>query len=159
MLAACMGTIDWLTYTDKVNHFNIQYPEEWAKQTVPNAIAFLSPKENKNDVFQENVNLMLQDISQQPINIEQYTEITKKQITKNAGDSAIISLKSVVLAGQKSKELIYKVKYQGRDLKFKQYWFIKEQTVYLFTYTAEPDQYEKYEKTATEIIQSFTFTQ
>jgi len=157
LLVAC-SSMNWNEYVDNVNNYKIKYPDKWTKQSMPNGIAFLSPKENEKDMFQENVNLMLQDLSQQPMNLEQYTELTKKQVTDNLGASAIVSLKATTLAGQVAKELVYNMNYQGRSLKLKQYWFVKENTAYLYTYTAEPSKYDKYETTATELIRSFTFT-
>lgn len=142
-------------YTGK--NYEMLYPAIWTKQEKSNAIFFLSPKESEKDMFQENINLMLQDLSQQPMNLDQYTELTKKQVIDNFGASAIVSLKSTTIAGQKGKEFVYNMNYQGRSLKLKQYWFIKGNIAYLFSYTAEPSQYEKYEKTATEIIKSFKF--
>lgn len=143
-------------YTGK--NFEMLYPASWSKKEKSNAIFFLSPKENEKDLFQENVNLMLQDLSQQPMNLEQYTELTKKQVTDNLGASAIVSLKNATIAGQQAKEFVYDMNYQGRSLKLKQYWFIKGNIAYLFSYTAEPSEYDKYESTATEVINSFKFT-
>jgi len=131
------------------------YPASWAKQEKSNAIFFLSPKENEKDLFQENVNLMLQDLSQQSMSLEQYTELTKKQVVDNFGASAIISLKNTTIAGQQGKEFVYSMNYQGRSLKLKQYWFIKGNIAYLFSYTADPTKYEKYESVVTEMIKSF----
>jgi serine/threonine-protein kinase len=148
----------WLTYTDNVNHFTMKYPETWTQKSGVNLIAFLSPRENEKDSFQENVNLLLQDLSQQKINLAQYTELTKQQIIDNFGPSAIVSTKPTMFAGQQSEEFIYNMNYQGRQLKIRQYWFIKNNLAYLFTYTAEPSQYSKYESLAMEIINSFTFS-
>jgi len=92
------------------------------------------------------------------MSLEQYTELTKKQVTDNLGASAIISLKNITIAGQKGKEFVYNMNYEGKHLKLKQYWFIKENIAYLFSYTAQPEQYAKYENIATEMIQSFKFT-
>lgn len=155
MLGSCSQE-KMLKYVGK--NYEILYPASWTKQEKSNVIFFLSPKVNEKDMFQENVNLMLQDLSQQPMSLEQYTELTKKQITDNLGTSAIVSIKSTTLAGQQAKEFVYNMDYQGRKLKMKQYWFIKGNVAYLFTYTAEPLEFNKYERTATEMIQSFKIT-
>lgn len=157
IFTACSTTINWLTYTDDINHFSIKYPDKWIKRLSNGSIAFLSPKEGNKDIFQENVNLMLQDLTQQPMNVEQYTELTKKQVTDNLGASAIVSLKSTTLAGQQGKEFIYNMSYKEKTFKVKQYWFIKGKLAYLFTYTAEPLEYEKYESIASDMINSFKF--
>jgi hypothetical protein len=147
----------WLTYTDSAHTFTVNYPKEWTIKPVGTAIAFLSPKENAQDPFQENVNIILQDLTAQPMTLDQYTDLSKKQITGAYGASAIVSLKEKSFAGQKTEELIYNMSYQGHALKVKSLWFIKGKTAYLFTYTAEPAQYGKYEETATAVINSFTF--
>ena len=147
----------WLTYTDSTNKFTMSYPKEWSQQASGNIVAFLSPKADAKDQFQENVNLMLQDISAQPMTLEQYTDLTKKQVTDAGGAGAIVSQAPTVLAGHKAMQLIYNFSYQGHALKVKQYYFIKGKTVFLFSYTAEPGQFAKYEQTATAIINSFTF--
>jgi len=154
---ACTPQTKWLIYTDSTNKFKINYPNKWVKKNNVNAIVFLSPKESDKDLFQENVNLMLQDLSQKPMTLEQYTELTKKQIIDNLGASAIVSLKNATIAGQQGKEFVYDLNYQGRHLKLKQYWFIKGNIAYLFSYTAEASEYDNFESTATEMILSFKF--
>ncbi len=141
-------------YTGK--NYEMLYPVSWVKQERSNAIFFLSPKENEKDLFQENVNLMLQDLSQQPMNLEQYTDLTKKQVISSFGALAIVSLKNTTISGYPAKEFVYNMNYQGRNLKLKQYWLIKENIAYLFSYTTEPTKYEKYENIVTKIIKSFS---
>jgi hypothetical protein len=147
----------WLTYTDQAHKFTIQYPKEWTQQAQGNVLMFLSPRADATDQFQENVNIILQDLSAQPMNLEQYTALSKKQISDAYGANAVISQGPATIAGQKGEYLIYNMTYNGRPLKIKSYWFIKGKMAYLFTYTAEPPQFEKYDQTATAIINSFTF--
>lgn len=139
-------------------NYEILYPAGWIKQEKSNVLIFMSPRENERDLFQENVNLILQDLSQQPMSLEEYTELTKKQVTDNIGAKAIVSLKATTLAGQQAMEFVYNMYYQGRNLKVKQYWFIKSNIAYVFTFTAEQSQYGGYESTALEMIKSFKFT-
>jgi len=143
--------------------YEISYPEKWVKQAKPNMVLFLSPQKNKTDFFQENVNVMLQDLSSQPMTLEEYTDLTKQQVTQALGASAIISLKDMNFAGQKAKEMIYnmpKNPMAGRNfnLKLRQIWFVKENKAYLFTYTAEKDEYENYLEVAKQTIDSFKLT-
>ena len=147
----------WLTYTDSANKFTMNYPKEWTQQSNANMVAFLSPQENATDNFRENVNVIRQDLSSQPMTMEQYTELSKKQITDAYGASAIVSTNSKTIGGQKATGLVYNMTYQGRALKVASYWFIKGKIAFLFTYTAEPAQFSKYEETAMSVINSFTF--
>lgn len=147
----------WLTYTDHTNKFSMQYPKEWSQKAQNNAILFLSPKTDARDQFQENVNIMLQDLSSQPMTLEQYTDFSKKQLVQAFGVNAILAEGAATIAGQKAQFFVYNMAYQGHSLKIKSVWFIKGKTAYLFTYTAEPSQYAKYEQTAATVINSFSF--
>ncbi|GGB07040.1 PsbP-related protein [Puia dinghuensis] len=154
---AIMLVPGWLTYTNSANKFTVNYPKEWTHRETGNSVLFLSPKENENDDFQENVNIMLQDLSANPLNLEQYTALSKKMITENAAASTILSSTPTTFAGQKAMETIYTMTFEGRAMKLQQIWFIKNKTAYVFTYTAEQSQYARYEPTATAIINSFKF--
>jgi len=148
----------WLTYTDPAKKFTISYPKDWTPKSVNTAVAFLSPRENANDNFQENVNVLEQDLSAQPMTLEQYTELSRKQITDAFGANAVVSTAPKALAGQKAMEMVYTMTYQGRPLKIRAYWFIKEKTAWVLTFTAEPSQFSKYDPTGTAILNSFALT-
>jgi serine/threonine-protein kinase len=147
----------WLTYTDPGKKFTISYPKEWTTRSVNNAIAFLSPQEGAGDTFQENVNVLQQDLSAQPMTLDNYTELSRKQITDAFGANAVVSTAPKSIAGQKGVEMVYTMNYQGRALKIRAYWFIKEKTAWVLTFTAEPAQFDKYDKTGTAILNSFAF--
>ncbi|HEY4110004.1 PsbP-related protein [Puia sp.] len=147
----------WLTYTDSANKYTVNYPKEWKQTAFGNAIAFMSPRADDKDLFQENVNIMVQDLSAQPVTLEQYTELTRKQLKENIGENAKILQSAKTIAGQKAVQLIYNMTYQGRQLKIKQFYFIKDNKAWLLTYTAQPATFTRYEKQATAIINSFTF--
>lgn len=151
------SSFSWDTYTDKANNFSIQYPKEWIKEIRGNSILFLSPLDGQGDRFKENVNVMLQDLSQQELTLAEYTELTKESVIANLGKQAIVSLKDVTLKGVSAKEFIYKMNLNGNNLKIKQYWFIQNKKAYLFTYTAKPSKFNDYEAVASKIVESFKF--
>ena len=88
-LVAC-SSFNWDVHIDKANRYSVQYPNDWAKEIRGNSILFLSPLNGSGDRFKENVNLMLQDLSQQPVTLEQYTDITKESVIANLGKQAIV---------------------------------------------------------------------
>ena len=140
--------------------YQTSYPINWTKQQKQSAVFFLSPKENEKDLFQENVNVIIQDLSSQPMTLEDYTNLTKNQITQALGSSAIESVKDINFAGQQAKEMVYtmpKNPIQGRNqnLKLRQIWFIKGNNAYLLTYTAQSSEYDKFLETAKAIFDSF----
>jgi hypothetical protein len=155
MTSSTFFVMGWLNYSDSELGFSIKYPDNWVQESNSNIVVFLSPKKNVMDLFQENVNVISQDLSKQPMTMEQYTELTKRQVVDNFGESAIISLGDVRITRELAKEFVYNMNYQGMKLRVKQYWIIKNKMVYLFTYTAESEQYDLYENVAMEMIESF----
>lgn len=149
--------LGWQTYVDSLGKFKIAYPDDWITKNNHNSIVFISPKENDNDSFQENVNIILQDLSNNRMTLDQYTSLTEKQVQEHLGSSAIKSIMDRTLAGVRAKELIFDMNYKGANLKVRQDWFIKNNIAYLFTYTAETSQYDGYSKMANQIVASFKF--
>ena len=151
------SSFSWDTYTDKANGFSIQYPDDWTKEIRGNSFIFLSPLEGSGDRFKENVNFMIQDLSQQELTLEEYTEITRESVIANLGKQSVVSLKDAKILGEAAKEFIYNMNMNGNNLRIKQYWFIKNKKAYLFTYTAEPSKFNDYEAVASKIVESFKF--
>ena len=54
---------------------SIKYQRDWVKQegVMGTVVAFLSPKEGTSDIFQENLNIMVQDLSKSPMTLSEYT--------------------------------------------------------------------------------------
>lgn len=144
--------LDWLLFNDTVNKINVKYPKSWIVKSNPNSLIILSPKENENDLFQENVNILIQDLKANPLDLQEYTNLTRSQVISQFGESSIISLRNVDINGYKAKEFIYNIVYQGMALKIKQYWFIKDKRAYVLSYTGEPINFPTYEKYASKII-------
>lgn len=154
----CLALVPgWLRYVDKTYNYSIDYPQEWAKASNANGTAFLSPRDGPNDNFQENVNILVQDLSDHPMTLEQYTAVSRNQLVGSFGASAIISMHPAKLADQNAEVAVYNFTYQSRPLKVKQYWFIKTKQAFVLTYTAAPDQFSRYDSTAMRIINSFRF--
>lgn len=146
---------NWQTYKDSLNRYTIEYPATWNKQYYQNAVAFLSPLDGEMDLFAENVNVILQDLSQQPMTLKDYTELSESQYKTTYGDSAIVLVQDTVFDGQPAKKGIFIMADPKQPLKILQYWFIKKNVAYLLTYTAEPAQFNRFIPTVMKVIDSF----
>ncbi len=156
VLFAALGAGTLLTYTNAEKHYTIKYPSEWTKSEQKGYVAFLSPLDSASDDFRENVNVMVQDLSANPVDLDQYTSITKSQIEGMEG-SSIISIKDKMVGGLKGKEVNYNLKYNGRLLRLKAYYTIKGKEAYLLTFTALPESYSRYELVGKDVMDSFVF--
>jgi hypothetical protein len=102
-------------------------------------VAILSPLEGDKDKFQENVNIVVQDLGGQEITTEQYAEVTKQSLGQVITDLKIAS-GDLVLADDGSE--VYLLEYSGVQagsdvLNWKQAFTISGGKAYILTYTAE----------------------
>ncbi|PWT72244.1 MAG: hypothetical protein C5B59_16195 [Bacteroidetes bacterium] len=152
-----IGIPGLLTYKDSVNKFTIEYPNNWTTKSDARGIAFLSPMENDSDGFQENFSVVIQDLSNHPISLNQYVGLTKDILLKQYQATDFENEKLKTFAGRPATGIIYKMHFQGHELKVRQYFFIANKTVFIIAYTAEPSKFAKYEGTAMQAITSFKF--
>jgi hypothetical protein len=128
---------------------SIRYPATWtvAPYTNGTVVTFFSPLENSLDIFKENVNIVVQDLSQQKhqMNLDQYTKIAIGQmqaVFKNKMD--ILISKPALLDGAPGYQIVIVGKGTENSIKLKCIWALKGTRAYQFTYGALASQYDKY---------------
>lgn len=142
--------------TLKHDQYSIQYPADWdLDQSGQMGSSFLlfSPLTSDQDQFRENVNLMIQDLSEYPMTLDAYTEFSLEQI-KALGYEMIEDER----VKDNSSEY-HKLAYSGPEGDFtlvyvQQYWVIGT-NAFLLTFTGELDHYADYKDTADKILRSF----
>lgn len=159
LISATLG--NWATYKDEKRGYQIKYPAKWEAKDMYNAAFFMSPKEGTTDLFQENINIMVQDlsVSPEPVTLEGYTELSKQQIKSLYGDSALEYVKERRLAGHDAGEMVYFMPITtsaGTPMRLKlwQVWFIEGKNAYLFTFTSDEKEFDKHIGTVKEAAES-----
>jgi hypothetical protein len=109
-------------------------------------------KENAGDNFVENLNLMVQNLTTLNIDLNKFVELTENQIKERG---KLIESKRSKTNGNESHILIYESTINGRELKFLQYDFVKNNKAYFLTYTAKKDDFEKYLMEMESVMKSF----
>ena len=141
---------EFLTYKDQGDvGLSIRYPKTWTAAPYTNGtlVTFYSPLENSLDVFKENVNIVLQDMSEEKraLDLKQYTEIAINQMQavfkKNF---VLLESKPTLMNGIPGHRIVFLAKGGESDLKVKCIWAIKAKRAYQFTYGALASQYDKY---------------
>jgi serine/threonine-protein kinase len=148
---------NFLIYENKVEGIKIGYPADWTKkeQYMESVVAFLSPKESPSDTFQENVNIIVQDLSAQPMTLEEYTELSINQIGQLVTNANIIESEATSLANNPGHKLVYTGIQGEYELKWMQIWTIKDNKAYIITYTAQIDKYSDFLEPVKQMIDSF----
>lgn len=148
---------NFLTYDSYVYGIRIKYPLDWTKeeQVFGTVVSFSSPIESASDDFSENLNVLVQDLSAQPITLEEYTRISEEQVEQYITNGKILDTIATTLDGNSAYKLVYTGKQGQYNIKWMQVYTIKDDKAYVITYTAEMDSYSNFLGTAQEMINSF----
>lgn len=149
-----------ISYKDYVNqNFNIKlsYPSDYkTKEGYMGAVVFfLSPIENPNDSFQENLSVMVQDLSGQSLTLNDFSQLNLKQIETIVTNAKIISSKETTLAGKPGYEVIYSGQQGKYNLKWRQLWTIVDNKAYIISSTSEEARFDNYFETFNKMADSF----
>ena len=141
--------------------FSFSYNELWEKKLVNNQPIFLTKGDKKDKTnFRNNLNVIVQDLSQNPMSLDDYHKLTLKQMQQALGRNTVKSDKNITIDGLKAKELIYTIpqdisKGNFLELKLKQVYLMKDNKAYLITYTAKSNDFDKYLKSANKFFETF----
>lgn len=126
-----------------------------------NTAVFISPKENPNDLFQENIVLSIKSFtdnvaSNETVNIQDIIEKLQSQYTKfafeNMSKTKIDSLRNL------GDSIVYKFEDSGLVFKTKQVFLAQDKTIYIFSLLAEQKEYSKYSLIFDQVLKSIHFS-
>jgi len=110
-------------------------------------------KDDINDTFIENINMITQSLKGYQIDLNQYVKISENQIIENG---KLIHSKRIKLNNSDAHILSYTANLNGKNLKFFQYLLIKNEKAYIITYTAEINKFDTYFPEIIKIFNSFS---
>ena len=135
----------FLVYEDKAYGVRMGYAADWQqKEQEGTIVSFLSPKSSSSDPFQENINLVMNDLSGQQISLDDYTTASLETLRGVFPDMAVGESGSTTLDGNPAHKIVYTAKAGGANLKVMQAWTIKDDISYVLTYTAEEAAFPDY---------------
>lgn len=146
---------DWLTLNER--EFSVSYPKDWdldQKGQMGTSFILFSKPSSPQDLFRENVNLLIQNLAGMNINLDKYVEISEEQIKTMIANSQLIESKRMSGAIPFHKE-IYTGDQGILKLKFEQYYWVKDEKAYVLTFTSEVNQFDAFKQAAEAILKSF----
>ncbi len=138
----------YAVYQNEEFHFSIKYPKSWKVIENPNApqpgpvVAFLSPKESAMDTFQENVNIVVQDLGEKPPTLDQYVAKALDQLTGTFNDIEVSENVPVTVGDLHGRKIVYAGK-EKSPLKFMTVIFVEDDMVLSIYYTADAAKFDQ----------------
>lgn len=149
----------FLKYHSNRYGFSVRYPVQWSLTENKDgaAVIFTSPMATKLDTFSENVNIVVQDISSRPMDLQKYTQtaINQMQVVFDQ-NLEIVESSPAMLAGLPAHKFVFIGKGPDTELEFMSVWTLDNLTAYQITYTAPSSGYKQYLLKAQGIINSFS---
>ena len=139
--------------TFEKNDYSINYPDTWKLDTSGQMDSefILFSALTSNDEFRENINLVIQDLGEQKMTMPEFVKLSESQIKAYTSNGKVIESKG----DNFSHSIVFSGFVANNDLKFKQLYFLKNNKIYVITFTALENSYDSYLKTGNEILYSF----
>ncbi|GAB4225877.1 MAG: hypothetical protein Kow0049_04210 [Stanieria sp.] len=147
----------FVTYSDPEYGIKINYPKDWSAEQrndfFTTGIIFTAPDQEAQDNFQENISVMIEELST-PLSISEYTNQSIQEI-KKLSDPNLTSASVTTLANGEARKVVYHGEEGGNKLQRMQIWTIRNNRVYIITYTAEEKKYQKFSPIVNKMLNSF----
>lgn len=138
--------------------YSIKYPESWILDKtgkMGSSFILFSEKTSNKDKFRDNINLLVQEITDTNLDLEQFVSVLEKQIENTITKADFIESRRIKEPNDEYHKLLYTGKQGIYNLKFEQHYRIKEGKIYILTFTCEKDEYQKYSEIGKKILASF----
>ncbi len=147
---------DSATYSNKTYGFQVRYPSDWKfKENINGTVVtFIAPKSSKFAAFQENLNIIVQDLSAHPLSLKEYSKQAVGQLTAMYNNVEILDTDSIIMSNLPATKIEYLMKAEFK-IKLIQVWTVKDKKAYLITFSADADRFDQYKGKAMGIIKSF----
>ena len=149
---------NWKTFSQ--SNYSIQYPPNWDLNQNPGlglSFAVLSRLENGNDLFKENVSLMIQNLAGRNIDLDKFVAISEEQVRTVALNGMLVESKRLEDGQYPHQHLIYTSDQNNYHLTTEQYYWVQGEQAYVLTLSCEQDKYSAYKKVGEQILNSFYF--
>lgn len=148
-----------LTETHSTDKYSIRYPDKWKFEGEDMGAVFhiLAAKSGPNDGFNENVSLVIQDLTGINIDLDRYVELAEKQILSSVKNGKIVKSQRLSSGSLQLHKLTYTGEINEFQLKLIRHYHLRDEKAYILTFTAETKEFEKFKFYGQQILNSFRF--
>jgi hypothetical protein len=153
-------TTKWLTLTDTVYHFSVQYPGNWQLKLPETKTRFFitTYPENETDFFRENMNCIARVIDQAGFTIKTAETAVKDALAAKLKDYKLIRSGYSTWNQSETLELEYTCTQESGgntySIHMLQRMAVVKGTLFTLTYTAEDKNYKKYLEAVKKVVAS-----
>jgi len=142
----------------KKKGYSLSYPSNWVmSEGSADGIAFTlqAPGPKSFGGYEENINLMIHDVSGKNMDLDSYSRLCERQIHTMVNNSKMILSERSKDEGAPYHLIMYTGEYDEQLLKWKMRFWIAKGKVYTLTYTSTKETFGMHLKVADEIMDTF----
>ncbi|MHB9025508.1 MAG: DcrB-related protein [Armatimonadota bacterium] len=145
--------------TWKDEGFSLAFPDDWTlkEKFMSTVVLGSSPKENEKDAFQENINVVAQELSNAASLNEVFTA-GQAQYRAIFSEYHQVECRDVILASKSAKRLLATYRMGELQLEGLIYYLLDGKRLYVLTATATQESYSRYQEQFEKIMGTFTLT-
>lgn len=147
-----------IEYNNQRDGYSVKYPSSWSYEegVQGSSVIFYSPIENDLDFFKENVNVVVQNLSGEPLSLKEYSDKAIEQMRYIFQDTIEIKNSSrTYLSDQRAHQFEFVGQGPEANLHYLCLWTIDGLKAYQFTYLALEPEFKKYLPAVQKMIKSF----
>ncbi|MBD2431273.1 MULTISPECIES: serine/threonine-protein kinase [Fischerella] len=152
--------IEFSIYENPSYSVRIKYPQSWKLQQIGDpftgdVVKFWPRSRGSTNKLTAEVNINVENLKE-PTSLVEYTNLSVNEIVQFLNNARIHDSHPTKLSNLPAHEVIYSGKEEGYNIKRLTIWTLKNNQVYIITYTAEESEYDKYLEIAQTMINSLT---
>lgn len=148
-------SVEWKLLKDK--DYSIHYPSTWTLDRsgkMDLEFMLLAQPSSPFTPFRQNINLLVMDL-EDSMSLDEFAKLSEEQVMTQVVDGKLLESCRITHLHGEFHRLVYSGKSAKFNLKFLQYFWLRNGRVYLLTLTCEIDKFEAYCETGEKIMQSF----
>eukprot|EP01111_Echinosteliopsis_oligospora_P004271 TRINITY_DN1682_c0_g1_i1.p1 TRINITY_DN1682_c0_g1~~TRINITY_DN1682_c0_g1_i1.p1 ORF type:complete len:471 (-),score=119.20 TRINITY_DN1682_c0_g1_i1:20-1432(-) len=147
-----------LRYENISQKFGINYPKTYVPQEgfMGAAVSF-APHDSSPDKFQTNLNVVVQDMSSQPMTLSSFCDLLISQLEQTIQNCEIVGMEEVTMGGNPAREIKYAGIIEVFTVRFIQRVMVAGNRAVVVSFAAEKDKFEAEAAIMGKCLETFSF--
>jgi hypothetical protein len=141
-------SVEWKLLKDK--DYSIRYPTNWTLDRsgkMDLEFMLLAEPTSPFNPFRQNINLLVMEL-EESMTLDEFTRLSEEQIETQVVDGKLLESRRITHLHGEFHRLAYSGKSAKFNLKFLQYFWLRNGRIYLLTLTCEIDKFDDYLETS-----------
>lgn len=148
--------VEYVNYNSQEMGVSFKVPSTWDKEETEYYVYVYAPLEGPEDAYGENIVIEMDNTSD-AASLSEYVDLTMDVMKDNYPDLEIKSREQTSVNGYPAIKLVYSFTDGDMGMKYLDIYTMKDNSYYLFGYSATAQTYDKYLNTAEYVLNSIKF--